>query len=349
MEEAWRAPGRGHLWLMTFPVSDHFDGTHFFNPEGRRSDLSRPDSASPAPRGRLAALRWMTRREGRAQWPDHVVNTPYPPPPEVTAPGSAALTFIGHSTFLIRLPGLTLLTDPIFSKRCSPVWFAGPKRVRDPGLALAALPPVDAILLSHNHYDHLDINSLRVLKKRFGPVPIVAPLGNQGWLTRKGFGPVTELDWWQSHMLDGTEIIAVPARHFAARTLRDRNETLWCGYRIRHHGRDIHFAGDTGYTASFRAVHERLGAPDLALLPIGAYEPRWVMGTVHMNPAEAVQGFLDLQAKRAVGMHFGTFQLTDEPIDAPIHDLAAARHEAGLADDAFVTLDFGETRIFQLD
>lgn len=338
---------------MTFPASDHFDGTHFFNPEGRRSDLPRPASAGPPRRGRLTVLRWMVKREGRAQWPKHIVNKPYPPPPDDIEPGMAALTFIGHSTFLIRLPGLTLLTDPVFSKRCSPVQFAGPKRVRDPGIPLEALPPVDAILLSHNHYDHLDINSLRGLKRRFGPVPIVAPLGNRDWLTRKGFGPVTELDWWQSHRLGEAhpgraEIIATPARHFAARTLKDRNETLWCGYRIRHRGKEIQFAGDTGYTGYFCAIHERLGAPDLALLPIGAYEPRWVMGTVHMNPAEAVRAFQDLHARRAVGMHFGTFQLTDEAIDAPLHDLAAARHEAGLPDDTFTTLDFGETRIIPL-
>ncbi len=335
---------------MTFPASDHFDGTHFFNPEGRRFDLPRPDPSAAAPkRGRLAVFRWMTRREGRAQWPDHIVNAPYPPPPDVVEPGTAALTFIGHSTFLIRLPGLSLLTDPVFSQRCSPVQFAGPKRVRDPGIALKALPNIDAILLSHNHYDHLDIPSLRALKRRFGPIPIVTPLGNRDWLTRKGLGPVTELDWWQSHRLADAEIIATPARHFAARTLKDRNETLWCGYRVRHQGKEIHFAGDTGYTGYFRTTYERLGAPDLALLPIGAYEPRWFMGSVHMNPADAVQAFQDLHAKHAVGMHFGTFQLTDEAIDAPLHDLATARYEAGVTEEAFGALDCGETRIFCLD
>ncbi|HET9147348.1 MAG TPA: MBL fold metallo-hydrolase, partial [Acetobacteraceae bacterium] len=215
---------------MTFPASDHFDGTHFFNPEATRR---------PAKRGRVSFLRWITRREGRAEWPKHVENKAYPPPPERIEPGTAALTFIGHSTFLIRLPGLTLLTDPIFSKRCSPVQWAGPKRVRAPGIALADLPRPDAILLSHNHYDHLDLNSLRGLRKRFGAIPIITPLGNRSWLTAKGLGPVTELDWWQSHTLLDAEIIATPARHFAARTLRDRNETLWCGYRIRHQGRQV--------------------------------------------------------------------------------------------------------------
>jgi L-ascorbate metabolism protein UlaG (beta-lactamase superfamily) len=335
---------------MTFPVSDHFNGTHFFNPPDsiphRNQGEFRPP---PVKRSRFFIIRWMMRREGRVKWPEHVANKPHSPPPEHVAPGSATVTFINHSSFLIRLPGLTLLTDPIFSERCSPVQWAGPKRVRPPGLALAALPRPDVILLSHNHYDHLDLGSLRGLKRRFGAIPIIAPLGNRDWLTQKGLGPVTELDWWDSHQLNEAEIIAVPAQHFAARTLRDRNQTLWCGYRIRHQGKDIHFAGDTGYTRSFHTVRERLGAPDLALLPIGAYEPRWFMGPVHMNPADAVQAFADLGAKRAIGMHFGTFQLTDEAIDAPLHDLAEARTHAGLAEDAFTALDFGETRLFKLD
>lgn len=290
----------------------------------------------------------MIRREARARWPDHVENHDYPPPEGAVPAGKIGLTFIGHSSFLLRLGGAALLIDPVFSERCSPVGFAGPKRVRAPGQALAALPKPDAILLSHNHYDHCDIPSLRAIRERFGAVPVFAPLGNRGWLERKGLGPVTELDWWQMAAWCGLEITLTPARHFAARTPWDRNTTLWGGFFLRHGDGTVYVAGDSGYTGYFRAIRERLGAPDFSLLPIGAYAPRWFMGNVHLNPADAVQAFRDLGTRRAVGMHFGTFQLTDEAIDAPLDALAAARTAAGLDAAAFTTLDFGETRLFEL-
>lgn len=322
---------------LPYPVSDHCDGEHFFNPE----------TGPPRRPGRFPLLRWLMRRrrEGRVPWPEHVENRAYPPPATATA-GTVAATFIGHSSFLVGLPGFTVLTDPVFSRRCSPVGWAGPRRVRPPGLTPDTMPKPDAILLSHNHYDHCDIPSLRALRARFGPVPIVAPLGNRAWLERKGLGPVVELDWWQRTELGGAEITLTPARHFAARTLRDRNTTLWGGYMVKHEGASIYYAGDTGHTGYFRTIGERLGAPDLALLPIGAYEPRWMMASVHMNPAEAVQALLETGARRAVGMHFGTFRLTDEAIDAPERDLAAALAAAGLPEDRFTTLGVGETRMF---
>jgi L-ascorbate metabolism protein UlaG (beta-lactamase superfamily) len=331
---------------LAYPVSDHFDGRLFFNPEGvvRRP----PEGASGRPSGRFPLLRWVTRREGRATWPAHVPNAPYPPPGGAVGPGALDLTFIGHSSFMLRLDGVTLLSDPVFSRRCSPVSFAGPCRVRAPGQAMAALPRPDGILLSHNHYDHCDIPTLRALRRRFGATPIFAPLGNKAWLEAKGLGPVTELDWWQSATLRDTVITLTPARHFAARTLRDRNMTLWGGFFLDHRGATLYVAGDTGYTRYFSQIREQLGAPDFALLPIGAYEPRWFMGDVHMNPADAVTAFHNLQARQAVGMHFGTFQLTDEAIDAPLIDLAEARAAAGLSDARFTTLDFGETRRFSL-
>ncbi|MGC9271974.1 MBL fold metallo-hydrolase [Acidiphilium sp.] len=322
---------------MPLPLSDHCDGTHFFNPEGARRHIRR-----------FAMLKWLTRRDGRTPWPAHVENTAHPPPPPRVAEHHLALTFIGHSSFLLRLKGLVLLSDPVFSDRCSPVGWAGPRRVRAPGLALADLPRPDAILLSHNHYDHCDLPSLQALRARFGPTPIIAPLGNRAWLQRKGLGPVTELDWWQHISIHETRITLTPARHFAARSLTDRNTTLWGGFMLRHAGAQIYIAGDTGYTGYFRAIRERLGPPDLALLPIGAYEPRWFMGNVHMNPADAVRAFTELGARRAIGMHFGTFQLTDEAIDAPLRDLATARDAARLPAERFTTLDCGETRVFDL-
>jgi L-ascorbate metabolism protein UlaG (beta-lactamase superfamily) len=327
---------------MTYPVSDHFDGELFFNPE--------PTVRRAAGRkfGLVSILRARLKRDPSvwAAWPAHVENQAYPPPEDVDT-GEVGVTFIGHSTFLLTLPGLTVLTDPIFSTRCSPVRFAGPKRVRAPGLRLADLPRIDLLLLSHNHYDHCDVVSLRKLRKRFPAMRIVTSLGNAAFLARNGMHGAVELDWWQAHEAGETRVTALPARHFAARSLWDRNKTLWAGFMLAHGGAKIYFAGDTGYTKFFGEIRARLGAPDLALLPIGAYEPRWFMGPVHMNPADAVMAFKDLGARRAVGMHFGTFQLTAETIDAPERELAVAKAEAGLADEDFVTLDCGETRVFE--
>jgi L-ascorbate metabolism protein UlaG (beta-lactamase superfamily) len=327
---------------MPYPVSDHFDGEVFCNPE--------PTVRSGPGGKRLTLFSFIRARLKRdpklwSAWPKHIENKPYPPPEGEVTDG-VAVTFIGHSSFLLRLPGLNVLTDPVFSKRCSPVRGVGPARVRAPGLALARLPKIDLLLLSHNHYDHMDIASLRKLRKRFPAMKIVTALGNTAYLAGKGIPGVVELDWWQAHETGGTKITATPARHFAARTLYDRNKALWCGLYLEHRGQKIYFAGDTGYTKFFIEIQARLGAPDLALLPIGAYEPRWFMGPVHMNPADAVLAFADLQAKQAVGMHFGTFQLTAEAIDQPENDLAVAKQDAGLANGAFVTLDCGETRIF---
>ncbi len=319
---------------MPYPISDHYDGQHFFNPEPtvRGGGGSRRG-------GFLSFLRARWRKRAVwATWPKQIENIAYPPP------GAApTVTFIGHSSFLLRLPGLTLLTDPVFSKRCSPTQWAGPKRVRAPGLRLDALPQIDLILLSHNHYDHMDVRALRRIRRLFPKAAIVTTLGNAAFLARKGMPGAVELDWWQSFTLGKTVITATPARHFAARTLWDRNETLWGGFWLEHQGAKLYFAGDTGYTKFFAEMHARLGAPDLALLPIGAYEPRSFMGPVHMNPEDAVQAFQDLRARRAVGMHYGTFQLTAEEIDAPQRDLAMALHEVGIERERFRALDIGET------
>jgi L-ascorbate metabolism protein UlaG (beta-lactamase superfamily) len=279
----------------------------------------------------------------RAKWPEHVDNTPYPPPAK-PAPGSAAATFIGHASFLLRFSGLTILTDPVFSERCSPVSWAGPRRVRAPGLALDALPRIDLILLSHNHYDHMDLPSLRRLHARDAP-QIVTTLGNTKTLA--GLGPVQELDWWQATSQAGLEITATPARHFSRRGFSDMNRTLWAGFMLRGPEGAMLFCGDSGAGPHWQAIHDRLGPPGLALIPIGAYEPRWMMAPVHMNPAEAVQAHLDLGAKRSIGMHFGTFQLTDEAMDAPVTGLAASAAEHGIG-DAFSVLGFGETAIVPL-
>ncbi len=330
------------IQAVMYPLSDHFDGEKFFNPEP--TTRTAPPGTKPS-RGILSFALARLRRDPKlwSAWPDHIANKPYPAP--TAAPPT--ITFIGHSSFLLRLPGLTLLTDPVFSARCSPTQLAGPKRVRAPGIALKDLPKIDLILLSHNHYDHMDLIALRQLRKNFPQAAIVTALGNAPYLAKKRVGPAVELDWWQTHQFGETTITATPARHFAARWLNDRNETLWCGFHLNHRGEKLYFAGDTGYTRFFSEIRTRLGAPDLALLPIGAYEPRWFMGPVHMNPADAVQAFQDLAARTAIGMHWGTFQLTAEPYDAPLRDLETARTAANLPEAAFTTLDIGETRPLQ--
>jgi L-ascorbate metabolism protein UlaG (beta-lactamase superfamily) len=328
---------------MTYPVSDHFDGEVFFNPEPTIRQTEGKKF------GLMTIIRARMKRDPAewAQWPKWVENKVFPKPSGSVPAGAVDVTFIGHSSFLLRVAGLNILTDPVFAKRCSPVSFAGPARVRAPGLRIDELPEIAVLVLSHNHYDHCDVASLQKLAKKFPKMRVVTGLGNKAFLAGKGIANVAELDWWGSVELPGVKLTATPARHFSARSLNDRNKTLWLGMVIEPAtGPKIYFAGDSGYTKFFKEIGQRLGPPDLALLPIGAYEPRWFMGPVHMNPADAVQAFLDLGAKRAVGMHFGTFQLTAEAIDAPEKDLVAAKAAIGVADDDFVTLDVGETRRF---
>ncbi|HEY4040983.1 MAG TPA: MBL fold metallo-hydrolase, partial [Rhodopila sp.] len=313
---------------------DHYDGQHFFNP-----------GALASSRGLRQVLRWRLRGE-RAAWPTNLANRAFPPPPDAVPEGSVAITFINHASFLIRLPGAVVLTDPIFSERCSPVAWAGPKRARPPGIALQDLPRPDTVLLSHNHYDHLDLPSLRAIYRSHGP-RFVTALGNAPILRRIGIAS-TELDWWQDVTVGDVRITATQARHFSARTPFDRNRALWAGFMIQTGTSRILFAGDSAMGGHWRDIRTRLGPPDIALLPVGAYEPRWFMAAAHMNPAEAVQAHQDLGARRSIGMHFGTFQLTDEPIDAPLRALAEAKNAAGLTDDHFTTQDFGETRIYDL-
>jgi L-ascorbate metabolism protein UlaG (beta-lactamase superfamily) len=311
----------------------HFDGQHFFNPH--------------SPHGKTAAdiRRWRRTREKQA-WPTRVED-PARPPPARTAPDRIAATFIGHSTFLLQLGGICVLTDPIWSERCSPVSFAGPRRARPPGQSLHALPSVDLLLVSHNHYDHMDLPTLRQVRKRWSP-PTATGLDNARHLAKAGIRDAVELDWWQSTDLAGARVTYVPAQHFSARTLMDRNRSLWGGFIVEAGGVVVYFAGDTGYCPHFAEIGRRFPRIDLALLPIGAYEPRWFMRTHHMNPEEAVRAHLDLGVKRSIGMHFGTFQLTDEAIDAPVLALRRERASVAIPGDEFDVLAFGETREFPI-
>jgi L-ascorbate metabolism protein UlaG (beta-lactamase superfamily) len=323
-----------------FPVSDHCDGEHFFNPH------------AVAGRTFVDVLKWMRTRE-RAPWPAAVPLRPYDPPPSSVAPGQVAITFIGHSTFLVRTASMTLITDPVFTTNAGPYGRMGPARVRPPALRPSALPPIDLVLVTHNHYDHLQPLSLALFAGR----AFVAPLGLRGLLPpeRGGDGAASssrknyELDWWQRVMIDGAEITCVPAQHFSARTPWDRNQTLWCGFVVSVDGVTVYFAGDTGYTPQFAEIAARFESIDVALLPIGAYEPRWFMQPIHMNPEDAVRAHLDLRPRVSIGMHFGTFRLTDEGIDDPLRALERARASAGVDPEAFRTLDFGETVVMRRD
>ncbi len=292
----------------------------------------------------MQVLRWRLQGEQRVAWPNSVSDPRFPPPPDIVAPNSVAITFINHASFLIRFSDGLVLTDPIFSERCSPVSWAGPRRVRLPGITLADLPPPDVVLLSHNHYDHMDLPTLRILQRRHAP-RFVTTLGN-GHILRKLGIMATELDWWQDTTIGSLRITATPARHFSARNPFDRNRTLWGGFMMNVTGGRVLFAGDSAAGTHWQDIRLRLGAPDVALLPIGAYEPRWFMAAVHMNPAEAMQAHQSLGARQSLGMHFGTFQLTDEAIDAPLIALEAARLSAGV--DTFETLEFGQTKVYQL-
>ena len=257
------------------------------------------------------------------------------------------LTWIGHATFLVQLGGLNILTDPHFTARASPLQFAGPKRLMPPGLALRDLPALDVILISHNHYDHLDDGSVRWLARHHPKAVFVVPLGLRRWLQRRHVGNAVELDWWQRHDGHGFSVTGVPAQHFSGRWHNDRNRTLWCGFVLEAAGKKVFFAGDTGYSKDFADIGERLGPMDLALLPIGAYEPRWFMKSMHVNPEEAVRIHKDIASRQSAAMHWGTFRLTEEPMDEPPKALARALKEARVPPEKFWVMQHGETRALE--
>jgi L-ascorbate metabolism protein UlaG (beta-lactamase superfamily) len=306
--------------------TDHFDGRRFFNPNGANGQ---PVWAVP----RVLLTPW-------TRWPSEVSVEPRRPPHP--GPDEVVVTFVGHATFLIQVAAISILIDPVYSRRASPVSFAGPRRVRAPGVRFEDLPAISLVLLSHNHYDHCDLGALRLLERRFHP-PVVTPLGNGRLLRSAGIVRVEEIDWWEATSAAPLPITLTPAQHFSARGMFDRNGALWGGFLIEADGHRILHAGDSGYGPHFREIATRLGPIDLALLPIGAYEPRWFMKDIHMNPAEAVQAHLDLAAHQSIAMHFGTFQLTPEGIDEPVRELAKALRERGVAAERFRVVKVGES------
>ncbi len=307
--------------IPAFPK--HFDGKRFFNPD------------APQARGLQDVLRWkLTSRPEHS--PACVPDVQPSIPPRRVDGDKLRATLVNHSTLLLQHSGSNILTDPIWSQRASPVPWAGPRRKRESGVRFDDLPRIDTVLLSHNHYDHLDLATLRRLAAR-GQSLFIVPLGLSQFLVSNGVRPVQELDWGESRDVPGARIHAVPAMHFSARGLFDRNRTLWCGFMIESSGGLVYFAGDTGFGSHFSQIHDRFGAPRLALLPIGAYQPRWFMSAIHMDPADAIRAHGILGARTSIGIHQGTFQLGDEGLDTPGQELASSGQP-----DSFLLLANGE-------
>ena len=311
-----------------------------------------PNSGTP---GWRDVLRMLSESWRRGRTPTPARGTfPVATPAIVYPRGSStdvAATWIGHSTVLLQLGALNVLTDPVFCQRAFPVQWLGPRRVMDPAVSLDKLPPLDVVLLSHNHYDHLDRSAVRRIARAHPLATWVLPLKLGAYIRRWGVQEVVELDWWQEASIGPLRVTATPARHMSARRLGDRNQTLWCGFALAAAGRRVFFAGDTAYHPQFGEVGARCGPFDFAMIPIGAYEPRWFMQRIHVNPDEAVQIYQDVsgahpqaRAPLMLAIHWGTFRLTTEAMDEPPRRIAARWREVGLDADRLWVGRFGETR-----
>lgn len=312
-----------------FPLSDHYDGKRFFNPNGASL------------KNVWDLMKWQLAGN-RSKWPDKI-QIPQPPPVlnEVPDENAVVVTYVNHATVLVQTQKFNILTDPVWSNRTSPVQWAGPKRIYSPPIPFEFLPKIDFVLISHNHYDHMDATTVRELYKKHNPRFVVA-LGDKKVLNEIGVPNAEELDWGQEIKVnDDLKFVFTPSQHWSSRNLRDKNASLWGSFLIIYKGQKIYFAGDTGYGEHFKKLRDHFGRIDLALLPIGAYEPRWFMKAHHMNPADAVQAHLDLEARKSVAIHFGTFQLTDELPEQPIQDLKKALADRNVPAENFVILSPG--------
>jgi len=260
--------------------------------------------------------------------------------------GIPTVTWIGHASLLVQMEQVSFLTDPIWSNRPSPLPLLGPSRFVAPGLAMDDLPPIDFVIISHNHYDHLDLPTLRSLAERNPATVFYVPLGNGALLQQQGIANVEELDWGQTRVYKGVTIHCLPSQHWSKRSLTDDRKALWSSWAVTGAEQRFYFAGDTGYFDGFKMIGEALGPFDLVAVPIGAYEPRAMMRDSHMNPEEALRAAIDLRAERAVGIHFGTFDLSDEPLAEPPQRFNEAAQHSELGSDAAWVLDIGETRAF---
>lgn len=317
-------------WLVSTPpyrgpVTDHFDGRRFRN-----------QRATPHNDFRNAA-KWATTRQ-RGAWSAYRDEPPGPAPPQRVDGDQLRVTFVNHTTVLIQTHGVNILTDPIWSERCGPVSWFGPRRVRPPGIRFEDLPPIDVVLLSHNHYDHCDLPTLKRLARTHRP-KLIAPLGNKRFLERRNIPVFAELDWWGTRALaPDVTLTAIPARHFSGRGLFDRDRSLWAGFMVETPSGRICFAADSGYGDHFAEIRSKLGESRLALLPIGAFRPEWFMSRVHMSPEQALEAHRQLGARTSIATHFGTFQLADDA-ETEAQDRIAAANVA-----EFRVPGFGEGR-----
>lgn len=318
-------------------MTDHYNGKRFCNP-------TLDQQFNP---GLVDLFRMF--REKRAPWPNSVPNQRPSKLPPTTSSDDIRLTFVNHATFLIQIPDLNILTDPVWSRRASPFSWLGPKRVREPGISLDELPPIDLILISHNHYDHLDVRTLKTLNRRFSPKVLTA-WGDKTLVKSLGYSNVHEMDWWEEQKINPeTRITFTPSQHFSGRGLWDRYRSLWGSYYIHHGHRSVYFGADSGYSSHYADIKSRLGSPDIALLGIGAYEPNWFMKPIHMNPAEAVVAHRDLDAKLSIGMHYGTFPLAAEGFDQPVRELHEALEKESIPQEDFIVLEEGEHYTLPVD
>ncbi|MBN8587141.1 MAG: MBL fold metallo-hydrolase [Rhodothermia bacterium] len=327
-DHSFSAPG------YTGPPSEHFDGTQFHN----IGDVPQ--------KGFWDVVRWRINRKNVGYWPPFA-EQPYGEKPPNRIDTGLRITFINHATLLLQWNGLNILTDPVYGRRVSPFTWLGPERVRPPGIRFEDLPPIDVVLLTHNHYDHCDPQTLRQLQNRFG-CKIVTTLGNKAFLTAQNLLDIRELDWWDAlNLAEAVQLTCVPAQHFSGRGLSDRNKTLWAGFVLKVQGKQLYFAGDTGYGPFVHQIKERFPEGfEVGLLPIGAYRPEWFMSPVHVSPAQSVQMHRELGIKTSIPMHYGTFEMADEGQSDPLVDLVEALKQQGVSPEAFVVLKEGESFVW---
>jgi L-ascorbate metabolism protein UlaG (beta-lactamase superfamily) len=317
--------------------SNHFDGNKFVNPD-RVGNHSYFD-----------VLKWWLSGNDKGVWQrlEKSDVQQFPAPEKSVDPEELHVTFINHASFLLRIDGVNILTDPIWSYRASPYQWIGPKRMRPPGIEFDDLPPIDLVLISHNHYDHLDIHTVKKLAEKHDSQFIV-PLGVEQYLNNHGVENTIHVDWWEELSFDtNLSLTTVPARHFSGRGLFDRNQTLWCGYVLHTSVGNVYFAGDTGYGNFLKDIGNKFGPLHTAFIPIGAYRPRWFMKSIHLSPEDAVIAHRDLQSKQSIAMHFGTFPMADDGMTEAVEELEQAQAKHGISAEEFSVLPEGKTKVIK--